>query len=163
MAITISSSLSGRLKNTKLAKSRALLPLFEAVVNAIQAVDDAPGRDLGSGSIEVRVIRRSQALFEFDPITLPTPAEPIMSFVVKDNGVGFDDRNMESFRTLDSEYKSAKGCRGVGRFLWLKAFKRVEVISRYLDDEKALRERDFTSTEDQGVAQDTVRDAREQA
>lgn len=124
--------------------------MFEAVVNAIQAVDDAPGLDRGSASIEVRIVRGSQAAFDFGAATHPAYAEPIVDFVVKDNGVGFDDRNMESFLTLDSEYKSAKGCRGVGRLLWLKAFKRVEVNSRYLDDEKALREREFAFTEDQG-------------
>ena len=160
--MTITASLSGRLRNTQLAKSRALLPLFEAVVNAIQAVDDAPGLDAGSASIEVRIVRRSQTAFEFSPAAHPAHAEPIVDFVVRDNGVGFDDRNMESFRTLDSEYKSAKGCRGVGRLLWLKAFKRVEVSSRYLDDEKVLREREFTFTADQGVSQDAAGDPREQ-
>ena len=159
MAIT--ASLSGRLRNTQLAKSRALLPLFEAVVNAIQAVDDAPGLDPGSASIEVRISRRSQMAFEFDRAGQPGYAEPIVGFVVKDNGVGFDDRNMESFRTLDSEYKSAKGCRGVGRLLWLKAFQRVEVSSRYLDDDKVLREREFTFTAREGVSQEAAADARE--
>jgi hypothetical protein len=160
--MTITASLSGRLRNTQLAKSRALFPLFEAVVNAIQAVDDAPGLDARSASIEVRIVRRSQGAFEFGPAAHPAHAEPIVGFVVRDNGVGFDDRNMESFRTLDSEYKSAMGCRGVGRLLWLKAFKRVEVSSRYLDDEKVLREREFTFTVDQGVSQDAAGDLREQ-
>ena len=148
----ITASLSGRLRNTQLAKSRALLPLFEAVVNAIQAVDDAPGLDPGSASIEVRISRRSQMAFEFDRAGQPGYAEPI---------VGFDDRNMESFRTLDSEYKSAKGCRGVGRLLWLKAFQRVEVSSRYLDGDKVLREREFTFTAREGVSQEAAADARE--
>jgi len=36
-------SLSGRLRYAALPKNRALLPLFEAVVNAILAVDEARG------------------------------------------------------------------------------------------------------------------------
>ena len=34
--------------------------------------------------------------------------------------------------------------------------------SRYLDDEKVLREREFTFTADQGVSQDAAGEAREQ-
>lgn len=157
----ISASLSGRLRNTSLPKSRALLPLFEAVVNSIQAVDEEPGLDMGSATIEVRIIRGAQMWFPFDLDAQTAYSEPITGFIVKDNGVGFDDRNMESFETLDSEYKSAKGCRGVGRLLWLKAFKKVEVSSRYLNAEKVLKEREFTFTTDHGVSHDPVRDAQE--
>lgn len=44
--MAIEASLSGRLRNTSLPKSRALLPLFEAVVNSIQAVDEGSLRRL---------------------------------------------------------------------------------------------------------------------
>lgn len=159
--MAINASLSGRLRNTSLPKSRALLPLFEAVVNAIQAVDEEPDLDMGAASIEVRIIRGAQMWFSFDLDAQPAYAEPITGFIVKDNGVGFDDRNMESFETLDSEYKSAKGCRGVGRLLWLKAFKKVEVSSRYLNAEKDLKEREFTFTADLGVSHGSVWGARE--
>ena len=37
--VAVKASLRGRLRNTALPKTRALLPLFEAVVNAIQAVE----------------------------------------------------------------------------------------------------------------------------
>jgi hypothetical protein len=32
---------AGRVKNTSLAASRPLLPLYEAVVNSVQAIEDA--------------------------------------------------------------------------------------------------------------------------
>ena len=38
---------------------------------------------------------------------------------------------MKSFLTLDSDYKADKGGRGVGRLLWLKAFRKVNVSSIY--------------------------------
>jgi hypothetical protein len=159
-SVAISASLSGRLRNTSLPKSRALLPLFEAVVNAIQAVPDESGFDAGTADIEVRIVRGPQIGFEFELATQSAYVEPITAFIVRDNGVGFDDRNMESFQTLDTEYKPPNGGRGVGRLLWLKAFDKVEVSSVYLDEDWSFKERDFTFTAAHGISQDSVRDAR---
>ena len=54
---------------------------------------------------------------------------PIEAFIVTDTGVGFTDTNYDSFQTVDSPYKAAHGGKGLGRFLWLKAFLRVEIES----------------------------------
>jgi len=160
--MAINASLTVRLRNTSLPKSRALLPLFEAVVNAIQAVDEAHGDDMDLTHIEVRIVRDQQMSFQLgDDNQGGTFFEPITGFIVNDNGEGFHDRNMESFETLDSEYKSAHGCRGVGRLLWLKAFKKVEVTSSYLDTGKVMKEREFAFTAASGVSQEPVRDSRE--
>lgn len=157
--MAVKASLSGRLRNTTLPKSRALLPLFEAVVNAIQAVGEAHD-DMQSARLEVRIVRDEQAALQFDdkPRT-PADAGHITGFVVSDNGEGFHEGNMESFKTLDSEYKSAQGCRGVGRLLWLKAFGKVEVASRYLGADGTVLEREFTFTIQNGVSDETVRDS----
>src|SRR5216683_3559223 len=139
----INASLTGRLRNTSLPKSRALMPLFEAVVNAIQAVDEAHS-DMDSTLIEIVIVRDQQIPLELgDDSQTSAYVEPINSFIVIDNGEGFHNRNMESFETLDSEYRSAYGCRGVGRLLWLKAFEKVEVISRYVGAEETMKEREF--------------------
>ena len=139
--MTINASLTGRLRNTKLPKSNALLPLFEAVVNAIQAVDEAHAADMDSTRIEIRILRGQQEAFDFSG---ERQLEPITGFVVSDNGEGFHDQNMKSFELLDSEYRADIGCRGVGRLLWLKAFDKVEVASRYLDIN--MKERGFVFT-----------------
>ena len=155
--MTISASLSGRLRNTSLPKSRALLPLFEAVVNAIQATDEEPLRGAKVPKIEITIIRGAQMPLLFDSGV----QEPITGFTVRDNGIGFDDENMRSFETLDSEYKSDKGCRGIGRLLWLKAFEKVEVSSHYADSNGTLKDREFTFTEASDVAYEPVRDSEE--
>jgi hypothetical protein len=157
--MAVKASLKGRLRNTTLPKTRPLLPLFEAVVNAIQAVHEAHD-DMESASIEVLIVRDQQASLEFDdkPRT-PADAGNISGFVVIDNGEGFHDGNMDSFNTLDSEYKSAQGCRGVGRLLWLKAFSRVEVISRYLGPDDTALQRSFAFTAQDGVSDETVRES----
>jgi hypothetical protein len=156
--MAIRASLLGRLRNTDLPKSRPLLPLFEAVVNAIQAVDEAHADDMDSTRIEIRIIRDQQAPLEFgDDHQVPAIPEPIRSFIVTDNGEGFHDKNMEAFETLDTEHKSAYGGRGVGRLLWLKAFNKVDVVSHYLDAEGAMKERKFVFTAAGGVSGQSIR------
>jgi hypothetical protein len=130
--VALTTSLVGRVRNTSLPKSHALLPLLEAVVNSIQAIDDRYGDDVGHGRITVRILRRQQGDFDFGPTSHGrAPLEPIVGFSIEDNGVGFTPENMESFETLDSTHKEGLGCRGVGRLLWLKAFDRVFVSSAY--------------------------------
>ncbi len=154
--MAISTSLSGRLRNTLLPKTHPLWPLFEAVVNAIQAVDENH-ETMDSARIEIEILRDRQAPFQFGADhEISAIAESISGFVITDNGEGFHDENLASFETLDSEYKSAHGCRGVGRLLWLKAFKRVEVTSHYYDSGKILRRRDFTFTVNEGVSQHPI-------
>ncbi len=79
------------------------------------------------GLIEVEVVRETplRGLYGGDTST----NLPISGFVVQDNGVGFNDANFKSFETSDSTRKKTKGGKGVGRFLWLKAFDRVKVES----------------------------------
>lgn len=61
---------------------------------------------------------------------------------------------MDSFETLDSDYKADRGCRGVGRLLWLKAFDRVAVSSAYENSDGELCGRRFRFSEDREVEQD---------
>ena len=142
MALT--TSLAGRVRNTSLPKSHALLPLLEAVVNGIQAIDARSGDDLERGRLSVRIQRSPQEGLDLGPAGPGHVAlKPIVGFIVEDNGVGFTPENMISFETLDSDHKAAIGCRGVGRLLWLKAFDRVSIRSTYEDEAGSLRGRQF--------------------
>jgi hypothetical protein len=161
--MAMGASLPGRLRNTSLPKSRALLPLFEAVVNAIQATEDKQYSRFEQPLIEVRIIRGQQMSFSFDSGPQSPYVEPVTGFAISDNGVGFDDKNMDSFKTLDSEHKSEKGCRGVGRLMWLKAFDEVQVNSCYLDDKGVLTERRFTFTAAKGISSVPLRPKNEQS
>ena len=85
-------------------------------------------------------------------------SKDIVGFKVVDNGIGFTNRNMKSFLTLDSQYKADKGGRGVGRLLWLKAFRRVNINSIYKDDDEKLKSRKFLFGPATGVSEDRVAD-----
>lgn len=145
-------NLLGRLRNTSLPKSHALLPLFEAVANSIHAIEERSA-DQVSGRIVVQIQRVPQTKQllpneQRDRRGREALAE-IDGFRIVDNGIGFNDRNMESFNTLDSSYKAALGGRGVGRLLWLKAFQKVTVSSVFFDsnNREVTRKFDFSSPE----------------
>lgn len=148
--MTIATNLAGRIRNTSLPKSHGLLPLFEAVSNSIHAIEDAETA-MEDGRITVEIVRTPQRdlLRTTDPPSIGTAS--IVNFTVSDNGLGFTDRNMDSFLTLDSDYKAERGGRGVGRLLWLKAFARATVSSTYRHDNGELRQRDFTFQPQRGV------------
>ena len=139
-------NLQGRLRNTPLPVSHALLPLFEAVVNAIHSVDEAHKTDPERRKISLEVVRAPQSPVLNDSADFKKIASlsPVQGFVVTDNGVGFTDQNLKSFETLDSDFKASIGCRGVGRLLWLKAFERAEISSAYANGNGELYLRTFS-------------------
>lgn len=157
MALT--TSLAGRVRNTSLPKSHALLPLLEAIVNAIQAIDARHEDPAVPGRIDVRVHRDPQAELDFGPAGPGrAPMKPIIGFTISDDGMGFTEQNMASFETLDSDFKSDLGCRGVGRLLWLKAFDKVSVRSAYEKENGKLRGRQFRFSVESEVEHDDSAD-----
>ena len=145
--------LKGRLRNTPLPKTRGLFPLFEAVVNSIHSIEEQS--DTSSGHIYVEILRDPQETLVFDTNGKkpgPDAVASVFGFKIKDDGIGFMDENMTSFETLDSDLKAAKGCRGIGRLLWLKAFDRAKVTSRYRNGDGAVMSRTFLFDRDEGVS-----------
>ena len=109
------------------------MPVFEAVVNSIHSIEEKGNSD--NSKIVLRINRATQGALDLDAKSLP----PIIGFTITDNGCGFDETNFKSFETLDSDHKIDKGCRGVGRLMWLKVFDLVEVESHFLDVDGVLR------------------------
>lgn len=131
--------LRGRVRNIKLTQQHGLHPLFEAVVNAMHGIQER-----GSGVIDVYVRRdHTQGLLNPEDIG----AQPITGFEVHDTGIGFTDTNFRSFDTSDSMHKANQGGKGIGRFLWLKAFAQAEVKSTFCH-QGSWQERTFRFTLD---------------
>ncbi|EIT72012.1 hypothetical protein [Hydrocarboniphaga effusa] len=159
--MTISTNLRGRLRNTSLPLAKGLMPLFEAVTNSLQAIAALHPTEPSAGSILVEILRRTQApLALADPKSKSwfVPTEPIVGFRVVDDGIGFDDRNFKSFEQLDTDHKEREGCRGVGRLLWLKAFKSASIVSTYEHADGVWKQRRFTFDDRQGVSLPVVED-----
>jgi hypothetical protein len=130
----MNTDVAGRVRNVQPPTSKPLLPLFEAVINSIQAIEDSQRKD---GRIEIEVLRDA-SLFNSDHL----PGE-IIGFLVRDNGIGFNDQNFDAFTTSDTTYKLSRGGKGIGRFMWLAAFDHAEVESVFLADGK-IKCRRFT-------------------
>lgn len=121
--------IKGKINEKKLAYSNTLLPLFEAIVNSIQAIEEDSATN--NGIIEIDIVRSTQKELELaENEKLPD----IIDFVVKDNGVGFTEDNYDSFNYAHSTYKYTKGGKGIGRFTWLRAFRKAEIESRFREN-----------------------------
>lgn len=142
----VNSNLSGRLRNTSLPAGHGLLPVFEAVVNSIHAIEDNNNLNK-NGEIIVEIKRLAQKSFELKSKNL----EPIIGFEIIDNGIGFNQENFDSFQVLDSDFKVKKGGRGIGRLMWLKAFNRVEVNSVFINENGKFINRSFKFNHDKWV------------
>jgi len=97
--------------------SQGLQPLFEAVSNSVYAIEDRLGKDIAKGKIFIRVTSLSE----------PNKLE----ILVSDDGVGLDQDRYDAFCEIDTDFKRAKGGKGVGRLFWLDAFKEILVESVY--------------------------------
>lgn len=134
--------IKGKINEKKLAYSNTLLPLFEAIVNSIQAIEEGSATKIGI--IEIDIIRSTQAKIEFSKTD---SLQEIIDFHIKDNGVGFNEANYESFNFAHSTYKLGKGGKGIGRFTWLRAFQKAEIESRFKENESwKLRKFNFEPT-----------------
>lgn len=154
MARSFSSNLKGKVRNYPLPKERPLVPLYEAVVNSINAIDERRKNEKFDGKIEIEVLRDRTLFSDSDENT-------VCGFKVVDNGVGFNEANMRSFMEADSDYKLSIGGKGVGRFSWLKAFSSATITSTYKDDE-SFATRSFEFSLSNSEIEDTVTEAETQ-
>lgn len=143
--MSLQTNLKGRLRNTSLPKSHGLMPVFEAVVNSIHSIEERSSSE--TGRVVLRIDRAAQGSLDFKVKS----QQPIIGFTITDNGCGFDEVNFRSFETLDSDHKIGKGCRGVGRLMWLKVFDLVEVESHFIDTDGVLKKRILRFDDKKGV------------
>lgn len=117
-------NIKGRVKNFSLPKKWTLIPLYEAVVNSLHAIEERRINEkfFKDGKIVIEAVRDGQISLLEDEVA------PISSFIISDNGIGFNEQNMQSFLESDSTYKSNIGGKGVGRFSWLKVFKNASIL-----------------------------------
>ena len=150
-------NIRGQLNNIRLAESKALWPLFEAVVNSIQAIEDSPNKN--NGKIYISAQREISYTGRLD--SNKDILEKFESFTVTDNGVGFDEQNYKSFNTAYSTLKAKKGCKGIGRFLWLKAFKEVTLESNFFEN-GTFYNRNFTFSPEGIIPEENIKISEEQ-
>lgn len=131
-------SIKGLVDRIELSKNKALLPLFEAISNAIDAIEEH-GDGIVNHSIRIRLIPSSDLATQARDDTLL-----VDGFDIIDDGVGFNDDNLASFQEAHTLSKAKAGGRGIGRFTFLKVFSSVHIRSVFKRcDKSMLREFDF--------------------
>lgn len=115
-----------RVRNFKFSTSDIFVPLYEAITNSIQAIEEKANYD--DAKVDIKIARDSYRIAGF--------TSGIFSIEITDNGIGFIERNFDSFSTSDSDYKFEIGGKGVGRINWLKAFEIIYVKSVYEENGK---------------------------
>lgn len=118
-------SIAGLVDSLKIPPAKVLLPVFEAISNSVQAIEDAHEEN---GKITIEILRERQ----LDGMS-PSLREhaPIQAIAISDNGIGFTPPNFESFGTGHSTYKRARGGKGLGRFSWLSVFEEAEIQTAF--------------------------------
>jgi hypothetical protein len=132
------------LQQNPLKVSQRFHPLFEAVENAFNSIEECirNGEGHGKGLVEITILRESkQPILNMDKS--PMSPSGIIGFVVKDNGVGFRTKNWEAFEEVYTSYKRSFGGKGVGRLSYLLAFGKAEFVSCYLENDSRF-ERTFS-------------------
>ncbi|QTP34468.1 hypothetical protein B7759_03077 [Burkholderia glumae] len=84
-------NIQGLVDRLDLAPSKGLMPLFEAVSNAMDAIEEKSGSPAG-GNIRIRLLAADDLVARADDDTLV-----IDGFEITDDGVGFTDANIASF------------------------------------------------------------------
>lgn len=91
---------------------------FEAITNSIQA---------SATEISLYFCEKNKSTFEEEDSECFTVDE----IKIIDNGIGFNDSNINSFKTYRSTHKKELGAKGIGRFLYLKLFENVNIQSLF--------------------------------
>lgn len=138
-------SVAGQVAQIKLAQSKALWPLFETVINSIQSLEDT---DENNKEIIIEAMRNTTPQYRLNADgTKSEEPSHFEEFIVTDNGKGFNTENYASFMEAYSPLKVKKGCKGIGRFLWLKAFDEITIDSTYTENNRWFhRSYSFTLT-----------------
>lgn len=137
-----------------LKPSDAFLPLFESVVNSIISLkrSNAPNK-----KIQIQ-IERGDLPINVDIDLIKT----IQSLKIIDNGEGFTDANLNSFKTAYSRTNLEYGCKGIGRFTVLAGFEKIHITSHYQENGKwQYREILFDSEKEVQVVREIDSEAKE--
>jgi len=148
-------SIKGLVDRLELSQAKAMMPLYEAISNAVDAIEEHQD-GFSNHSIRLRLVASNDLAHQAGDGTLV-----VDGFDVIDDGVGFNDKNLASFQEAHTLSKVKVGGRGVGRFTFLKVFSSVHIRSVFKRDGKALlREFDF-SIQDELKGADTTSEVKE--
>lgn len=126
-----------------LTSDDVLLPMMECIVNSVISLQqsDLPKDER---TIQVKILRG-----EYPNQTSTDKLKTIDGFTITDNGIGFTEKNFQSFETPFSKINKAFGCKGVGRFTVLAAYRNLHIESNFSQNgDWKFREFEFNSEDE---------------
>jgi len=142
MGKLIATDINGIIRELRIKEEDFLLAFFELVINAIQAI--AEKGDTRNGKIDIYIEREEQDTTLFG-------GRVIKSVRIEDNGIGFTEKNYDSFTRSHSTKKADIGGKGVGRFAVLSVFEEMQVSSTYQD--AGFKKIEFTLNREEGLSE----------
>lgn len=143
-------NIKGLIDRLDLPPTKAMMPLFEAISNSIDAISEHNDSILNH-SIRIRLVGIEDLAHQAGDTTIIYDG-----FDIIDDGIGFNDSNMASFNEAYTLSKIKLGGKGVGRFTFLKVFSNVHIRSVFKrHNESYLREFDFSIADEWKGANDT--------
>ena len=111
----------GRIGNMRLpdGKTALLYSIYEAVSNAIQAIEER----FGKAEFAKRGVINVLIELDYD--------KSLRHLAISDNGIGLNPTHLAAFETCDTRQKYAIGGKGVGRLVWVKVFDAIHVKSTF--------------------------------
>lgn len=113
--------------------------IYEAILNSVHSE---------STIIECRIN------FENEQLLAEDRYKQLKNIIITDDGIGFNKKNLKSFKTYSSDYKTKDwGSKGTGRFSFLKCCNKVYYESEFYEERNFIRKKinfniDGLSTED---------------
>ena len=131
-------NIKGLVDRLDLSPAKAMMPLFEAISNSIDAIGDLR-QGFAKHEIRIRLLNAQDLVQQSGD-----PTFCIDGFVITDDGIGFNDANLASFQEAHTLSKFKVGGKGVGRFTYLKVFSHVSIHSVFeRQSERLVREFGF--------------------
>lgn len=138
----------GLVERLELSSSRGMMPLFEALSNAIDAIE-ARGIGWSVGRIAIHILPIQDLIDE------ASNDWQVDGFEIADNGVGFTADNLVAFQKAHTRAKARTGGKGIGRFTYLKVFNSVRLTSVFESGSERLgRAFDFSIDKEVTGAED---------
>lgn len=132
-------NIKGLVDRLELSQAKAMMPLFEAISNAIDAIEEHRN-GFSNHLVRIRLVATHDLAHQGGDDVLA-----LDGFDIADDGVGFDDANLASFQEAHTLSKVKVGGKGVGRFTFLKVFSSVQIRSIFRrQSETLLREFEFS-------------------
>lgn len=143
------------LEQNRLTSRQMLQPLFEAVENAFNAIEEIKKLD-GAVRIQIhRDLQQKTIKFDAEGKRIGTPSNPI-SIEVTDNGAGFTKVNWLAFEEIFTPRKHDIGGKGMGRLTYLLAFEEALIDSCFQENKEFFQRRFSMSRIKEGTSMDLL-------